>query len=73
MKVQNSYILPFTEGRDNLNIIAMVGSYAELVNITIPAEDYGLDVFCIYNQETFIVGNKAKVILHPRLSIRSDR
>ena len=73
IKVKNSYILPYGEGRDYVNMIAVVGPYAELVNVEVPEENYSLDVFCIYNQETFIVGNKAKIIMHPRLSIQNDQ
>ena len=53
----------------------MKDSYAELVNLTIPPEEYSFNISCIYNQETFVVGNKAKVIMVPKLFIRthSDR
>ena len=67
IKVNNSYTLPFVEEKESIKVVAMVGSYAELFDVKVPAEKYDFKVFCLYNHETFIVGNKAKIILHPRL------
>ena len=38
----------------------------------VPMEDYRLEVGYIYGSESFIVGNKAKIILHPRLYLQAN-
>ena len=38
-----------------------------------PQEAYSLDVKYFYNPESFIVGNKAKIILHPTLELGESK
>jgi len=42
-----------------------------MMKVEIPAEEYTLKVQCFYNKESFIVGDKAKIVLSPRLYLTS--
>ena len=47
--VKKSYIIPFGENSQSYQIIAVVGSYAEIINVSVPVEEYKLDVKYYYN------------------------
>lgn len=55
-----------------MNIIAVKDSYAELIDVAIPAESYSWNIGYIYGYESFIVGNKAKIAIHPRLKLQDE-
>ena len=67
--IKKSYIIPFGESSQSYQLIAVAGSYAEIINVTVPQEKYSLDMKYFYNPESFIVGTKPKIILHPRLEL----
>ena len=48
-----------------------MGDFAEKFNQYFEEEKYTFNVSYIYNPESFIVGRKAKIILHGRLSIKN--
>ena len=50
----------------------MKDGYCEKINVEVPSEEYSFKVGYIYGDESFIVGNKTKVILHPRLYLQAD-
>jgi len=44
-------------------------TYVEKFEVYLEQESYSFDVGLIYNHESFIVGKKSKIILHPVLSL----
>lgn len=71
-KINDSFTIPYGQQAENRKIIAIKDSFAEQLFINVPKEEYKLKVGYIYGGESFLVGNKAKVILHPRLSLQSN-
>lgn len=55
-----------------MNIVAVKDGFAELIPIEVQAEAYNWSIGYIYNSESFIVGTKAKVVIHPRLSLYGE-
>ena len=47
----------------------MRDTYVEKFEVYLEQESYSFDVGLIYNHESFIVGKKSKIILHPVLSL----
>jgi hypothetical protein len=67
---ESSFIIPFGESSKNLSLIISKDGYSERFSVSVPSESYSLNIAYIYNNENFIVGSIAKVLLHPRLSLR---
>ena len=67
--IKKSYTIPFGENEQQTTAIAVLGDYAEIVRLKVPAERYNLTLSYFYNPEAFIVGNKAKIVLNPRLTL----
>lgn len=55
-----------------MNLIFVKDDFAERFTVTVPRESYYLHINYIYNNESFIVGSKAKILLHPRLKLPFD-
>lgn len=69
--VKGSYIIPFgPQGREKL--IASYRDYAEIIWVDIANENYTFNIDYIYHSESFVVGNKAKIILHPTLKLLEE-
>lgn len=47
----------------------MRDTYVEKFEVYLEQESYSFEVGLIYNHESFIVGKKSKIILHPVLSL----
>ena len=43
-----------------------------MISVSVPNESYSFNVGYIYGSESFIVGNKTKIMLHPRLTLGSN-
>jgi len=65
--VKDKHIIPYTSARQSVRLVAIKDDFAELINVTVPAEEYKLNVSYVYHEENFLVGSKAKVILQARL------
>ena len=71
--VNDKFSIPYGENSKSLNLILTKEQYAEKISVRVPMEEYKLRVGYIYGAESFLVGTKAKVILHPMLSLSSNR
>lgn len=49
--------------------MASVGNYAERIPIQFVREAYQLNIGYIYNEESFLIGKKAKILLNARLTL----
>jgi hypothetical protein len=63
------YLVPFSKKGDSLKVLAVRDTYAETFSIYLDQEIYSFEVGLIYNHESFIVGKKSKIILHPVLKL----
>jgi hypothetical protein len=63
------YLVPFSKQNEQITILAVKDSYADKFYVNLYPESYSFDVGLIYNHESFIVGKKAKVVLHPTLKL----
>ena len=71
--VKDSYLIPFEPKSSKSHEMCVVKEgYCESIEVDVPVEDYRLEVGYIYGSESFIVGNKAKIILHPRLYLQAN-
>ena len=70
--VKDSYTIPFGERHENHRICVVKDGYCEMISVSVPQESYNFRVGYIYGSESFIVGNKTKIILHPRLTLGSN-
>jgi hypothetical protein len=67
--IDNKAFVTYSDQTEYDTIVAAVGDYAESFQKKFEEEKYKFDVGYIYNTESFIVGRKAKIILHGRLSM----
>jgi hypothetical protein len=67
--VDNKAFVSYADTVEYGTVVASVGNYAESYQKKFEEEKYKFEVGYIYNTESFIVGHKAKVILHGRLSM----
>lgn len=65
--VKEKHVIPFGENHQNVRLVAVKDGFAESVSVAVPDEKYSLQVSCIHNEENFLVGSKAKVLLQARL------
>jgi hypothetical protein len=65
--VKDKHIIPYGTAQQNVRLVAVSAGFAEVVNVTVPAEQYKLNVSYLYHEENFLVGTKAKVLLQARL------
>ena len=64
-------IIPYAEKANNYTTILVCDDFAELSTITIQQESYEFKCSYIYNHESFLMGNKAKIIVQPRLYVNN--
>ena len=58
-------MIPFSaQSEENVPIILVHGSFAELSYINLIKEEYEFRCTYLYNEESFLRGNKAKIIIH---------
>jgi len=70
--VKESYTIPFgTQATEE--IIAVYKNYAQREVLSLVQENYTLLTDYIYNSETFIVGQKAKIVMRPQLWLHSQQ
>ena len=67
--VSKKYLIPFGESNSQVKLIVVHQSLADTLYVNVPMESYEFKVGYIYGSESFISGNKAKIVLHPRLKI----
>lgn len=60
-------MIPYGKIQENVSIIIVNNDYAELGNLEIKEEFYEFKCAYMYNDETFLKGNKAKILLQPRV------
>lgn len=66
-------MIPFSKKNDSVNILAIRDNFVEKFSIYLSQEQYLFDVGLIYNHESFIVGKKSKVVLHPVLKLGNSK
>lgn len=52
-------------------VVLVHNSFADLTNLKIKTENYEFKCAYLYNEECFLRGNKAKIIIQPRLYINN--
>ena len=68
---EGQIMIPFSaQSEENVPIILVHGSFAELSYINLIKEEYEFRCTYLYNEESFLRGNKAKIIIQPRLFIQ---
>ena len=70
--VVDKFNIPYGTEQKQLELILVKDSYAEKIYTVINPEEYNLNIGYLYSPESFIVGNKARVALHPRLTLAYD-
>jgi hypothetical protein len=69
--VNEKFIIPFSEKGETHELLVMKDNFYERFRIYVPAEQYVMRIGYIFGSESFIAGNKAKVILYPRLCLET--
>jgi hypothetical protein len=69
--VKHSYFIPYGP-QNSEQIIAVSNSYAEQLFINIQSEQFRFACDYLYHSESFIVGNKARIVLHPALKLNEE-
>lgn len=72
-KVDKSITLPYGTAYRKVRMVAVKDKYAESIEVNVARESYRLEVGYIYGSESFLVGNKARVVLHPRLFMEHSK
>ena len=68
-EVKDVYTIPFGERPERHRICVVKDGYCEMIGVHVPDESYNFNIGYIYGSESFIVGNKTKIVLHPRLTL----
>lgn len=68
IQVQDKYCIPYGH-QNSEQIIAVSNGYAEQLYVNINREQFIFTCDYLYHSESFIVGNKARIILHPTLKL----
>ena len=66
---EGQVLIPYSTSEKSGPMILINGDFAELTQFTARAESYTFKCAFIYNQETLLMGNKAKILIHPRLYV----
>ena len=69
---EGQVLIPYSTSDKSGSLILINGDFAELTQFTAKAESYSFKCAFIYNQETLLMGNKAKVLIHPRLYVNGN-
>ena len=64
-------LVPFSED-DTQKAILVHDDYAELVDVSLRAENFTFICGYIYNSESFLTGNRARVLVQPRLFLNNN-
>jgi hypothetical protein len=68
IEVKDTYFIPYgPQGSEE--IIAVYNNYAECISVNVNSEQFIFTCDYLYHSESFIVGNKARIILHPTLKL----
>lgn len=71
LAASNYAFINYSDVNEQGKFIASVGNYAQLLNIRFVTEDYELDVGHFYNEESFLIGKKCKILLNARLTLNN--
>lgn len=65
-------VIPYGESSRTSSLVIINGNHAELTQFSVASESYTFECAYLYNSETFLMGNKAKIVLQPRLYVNSS-
>lgn len=65
-------IIPYGASAKSEKAVLVHNDYAELETINLKTEQYKFTCSFLYNHESMVMGNKAKVLIHPLLTL-NDR
>ncbi|KAL4487468.1 hypothetical protein ABPG72_006988 [Tetrahymena utriculariae] len=69
---ENGYIIiPYASSENTYELILVHNDFSEIESFTVLTEFYNFECTYMYNQESFLQGNKSKVIIHPTLSVNN--
>ncbi len=68
VQVEQKYFIPYGP-QNSEQIIAVCNGYAEQLFVNINSEQFNFTCDYLYHSESFIVGNKARIVLHPTLKL----
>jgi hypothetical protein len=60
-------LVPYGSKPVNEQAVVIYGSFADIVPVTIPSENYAFLTSLIFNEEALVPGNIAQLIIHPKL------
>jgi hypothetical protein len=60
-------LIPYGTRPVNEQAVVMHGDFADIVPVTVPSEAYAFLTSLIFNEESLVPGNVAKLIIHPKL------
>lgn len=69
----NTAFLEYSSSEEQGVIIASIENYAERLNLSFHEEKYDFSVGFLFNEESFTVGKKAKILLNAQLALRGVR
>ena len=69
---QGKVLIPFVVSSTTEKAILVNNDYAELVSIQLKPQTFKFQCSYIYNYESFLMGNKAKVLLQPKLFLNQE-
>ena len=72
LAVNESLIIPFGKKTETHEVLVMKDLFYEKVPVRVPAEEYNMTIGYIFGSESFIVGHKGKIVLHPRLYLETE-
>ncbi|KAL4437870.1 hypothetical protein ABPG74_001041 [Tetrahymena malaccensis] len=67
---ENGHIMiPYASSQNTYQLILVHNDFSEIESFTVLTEYFNFECTYMYNQESFLQGNKSKVIIHPTLSV----
>lgn len=72
LAVKECLIIPFGKKTETHEVLVMKDLFYEKVPVRVPAEEYNMTIGYIFGSESFIVGHKGKIVLHPRLYLETE-
>jgi len=66
---EGQIILPFAERAKTAKVILMHKGFSSLADLQLLEEQYDFKCSYLYNKESFLMGNKAKILVQPRIYI----
>ena len=62
-------ILPYSDSDETVTAVLVSGGFADITKLALKRESYKFKCAFVYNQESFLEGSKAQILIQPRLYV----